>query len=139
MNFTDTIKALAGKRYRVERGEDGFYQVPLRDTCGKSGHIYQHGPDTLAAHITGTTRPTQTFKAIRAKCPATTLHVVGEDELIVLHPMEGWKRFFSVCGARTRRALSEEERERLAQAGRQFLFSPGVQGGRGAVESPNAA
>jgi len=33
MNFTDTIKALAGKRYRVERGEDGFYQVPLKGTA----------------------------------------------------------------------------------------------------------
>jgi len=117
MDFADRIKELAGKRYRVGRGEDGFYQVVLN---GKRGHIYQHGPDTLAAHITGTRKPMLTFRALRAKCPAAKIHVIGEDELIVLHPIEGWKRFFTACGAKARIVLSEEEHTRRVERGRQL-------------------
>ena len=135
MNFTDTIKELAGKRYRVVRGEDGFYQVVLN---GRRGHIYQHGPHTLAAHITGTMQPTRTFKAIRAKCPTARIHVMGQDELIILHPVEGWERFFSVCKAKARIVLSVDEHARRVERGRQLQRKPNKEGGDSVPGGPNA-
>ena len=136
MDFKDEIRKLVGKRYRVERGEDGFYQVRLN---GKRGHIYQHGPETLAAHITGPRKPMLAFRAIKAKCPAAKLHVVGGDELIVLHPMEGWQRFFSACRAKARPALSEEERQRRVLHGRQLQIYRNRGRGERAKTSPNGA
>lgn len=118
------LREMAGNRYRLQKAEDGELQVPMR---GDKGHIYMHAPDTLGAYIESH-RPNASFKTLKRKCPAAKIHVCGDWEIIVLHPVDGWRKFFSACGAKTRRQLSDKHREKLVEAGRQTRIKPGVQG-----------
>jgi len=109
LSMTDTIKDIAGTKYRIERCEDGCFQIPLR--AGK-GWIYEHGKKTLGVHLGDTNRPLASCKAIMAKVPTASVYVMGDQEAILLCPVSEAKKLLRACGAKTRRQITDEERER---------------------------
>jgi hypothetical protein len=113
-----TIKDRFGKKYRVERDECGDYQIPLRE--GR-GFVFAWAEDELAAEILSN-MPMKTFNAIKRQCPEASVHVYGDGEIIILCPITDAKNFLRICGAKTKRQISEEERQRLADMS--IKFSP---------------
>ena len=109
MEFVDKIKELFEKKYKVEKAGDGFYQIVLK---AKAGNIYQHGKDTLAVHLIDCS-PSQQFSRISKSCPLAKIHVMGEKEIIITHPIKESKKFISVCKAYPKKVLSEEIKEKL--------------------------
>lgn len=133
--MADLIKDIAGAKYRVERCEDGLYQIPLR---GDRGWIYEHGPETLGVHFRNTHKPTQTCNAVMAKIPQATIYVRGDCEAILLCPLAEAEKLLRVCGAKTTRKLSDEHKEILRRASRPFWIAPGSNAPEKAKKSTNA-
>jgi len=124
--MTEHLKTLLryGGKYRIKRDECNDYYISLR---GDRGHIYAHSEREIAAYIK-TFKPSRTFKAINRKCPLSTVHVMGDEEIIILYPVSDAEKFLSVCRAKTKKRLTDENKQRLQQAGRQFWFKHGDSG-----------
>jgi len=118
------LRKIAGMRYRIARAEDGQLQIPLR---GDKGDIYMHGPDVVGAYIKSR-KPNASFNAIKRRCPAATIHVEGDHEIIALHPVDGCREFVAACGGKTRRQMSVEQREKAAEALRHVRRTPPIGG-----------
>jgi len=113
-----TIKNRFSATHRVERDECGDYQIPLK--AGK-GHVYAHSRSILAAYIM-TDKPTTSLKTIKKKCPKASVHVCGDYEVIILYPVKDAKEFLRACGARTKKRLSDEHKQKLASSSKEFRF-----------------
>ncbi len=115
----ETIQAVAGTKYRVEKSPEGLPFIPLRKD---RGDVYLHGTNTLGAFIQSG-HPNLIFVSVQGKCPAASIHVIGDGEIIILHPVVGADKFLRAVGAKTKRQIDQEERERLATIGRGNLWT----------------
>jgi hypothetical protein len=117
------LKRLASDKYRVEL--DPSADDSPRDerpwlwriTC-KYGFVGVHGPDTLLAHCNAA-RVIARLLAV----PDVAPRQIGGGEVNCSFPPDRLDAVAEVLGARRRRRLSEEQRERLVAAGQAGRFS----------------
>lgn len=117
------LKKLVGKKYRVRRTEDNLEKILL---TRKRGDVQIHGEQTLGAWIR-TSRPKQTLNAVKSKVPSARLTQDGEGECIIEADVSDWENFLKAVGAKKKREISEEHKEKMVERLRQHQFAPAVE------------
>ncbi len=120
------LKKVFGDRYRItrddsyfaERGESARAEDPwLQVVPCQHGHIYPYGGQMLVASTAKRGRVARELLALAV----TTLFRDGDDGLDVLFHVSHFEQVAELLKPRRRRRLSEAQRERLANMGRENL------------------
>jgi hypothetical protein len=134
------LKQLAGKRYRLDydparqkRDDDPWLlTIPCRH-----GHIYPH-----SAELLGIATNTRTTGLKLAKLPGVEMWQDGDDGCNLTFPPHVFAKVASVVKPKRRKVLSEEQRQKLAEAGKATRIrakSQGVQCSKSGQIPPRAA
>ena len=111
-DFSDDIK----KRWIVRRDKcgDEFIALNGRTALGKGGldHIYLISESEAGLWITGV-QVQQKIDTIQKKVPSLTIIQQGQGEAVVSVPVEDLDALCEAAGAKRRKRLSEEQRQRL--------------------------
>jgi len=118
------LKEEYGDKYRIRWEEpansrwlDPWYQyIPCR-----FGHIYPHGGGLLGF----ASRKRGPVANRVESLPYAKISQDGDDGMNIIFPAEHFEQVAEIVQPRRRRRLSEENRARLVESGRQFHFSPG--------------
>jgi hypothetical protein len=121
------LKATYGMTYRVVLEETAAIEGQTREDrlwlyripCKGKDHIYVHGTATLGGYCGRSKKIRDRLKAI----PGVKVHQDGDRECIVIFPPEVLPQVAEVLGAKKRRQLSEEHRQRLSESNARYRFS----------------
>lgn len=122
-----------GRQYRVTYEESYYTQYGpharvddpwLQIIPCERGHISPWGPSTLAA---STNSPGPTARKLAA-LPGATLWQDGSDGVTILFPVEMFPEVAALMHPKRRRQrqMTEEQRQRLVEAGAKYRFSTGL-------------
>ena len=129
------LKKEYGKKYRIFMDEAWYIETAesnpdkMKDKHwyyeirGKYGVIYLYGVDKLAVRITANrikNRIKTEYKDI------LSLYLEAEDESIFLFNPEYFEVVAKIIKAKKKRQITEEQKVKLVEAGRNFRFSTGV-------------
>ena len=111
-------------RYRIGRTMLGRHRGDVEFTIGlrDAGHCYRHSA-THAGLWIFSARPTATIKGLKRRCPSLIPRQVGDVEFVVIVPWNDLPPLLDRLGARRRRRLTPEQRERLIAAGQRTRFA----------------
>ena len=120
------LKQQFGDRYKIEYEES--YQAQRERTPDPwlmiipcvHGHIYVHGDGMLGA-ATDNNGATATKLVKLANAGYGTVVQRGDDGVNIIFPVDNFDKFAEVMEPRRRRKVSESERKRLADMGRETL------------------
>lgn len=110
--------------YRVSRGEDGIYGIACRRGDIEPYSLNEEGTavDMLCCCLEFRSKQAKTYgaKKIPSYCTVTQ---EGDRDLVFSFPLERLNEVATIVGAYRRQQLSDVERERRRQAGRELAAS----------------